>query len=1005
MPEASRTEPIAVSAEAANRWQQGSYEVWLLRNCRIVQGADTAEAREAVLWIDRTEPTASEPSKVIAYLEGNVVLRLRRQGRPVAVTDQKWFGRFFTARTVEVRAGVVAGRPDVLPGIYQRGMEQRNPALSDTVRTTQAQIEQAEAAAAPPAGSEVKLTQFMAPTAQPAVVPTIPPGTRRVRIFPRGDVPLQFQWKTDPATNQWTIIFDQGVNLIVDGLDKIGSLDVSTDRLVLWTVARQQPDLSGQAPQDAQQPMEVYMEGNVVFRQGDRRIYADRMYYDVRAHLGTVLNADMLTPARSYEGLLRLHAEVLQQTGPDQFVGQDAYFTPSRLGVPRLRLQSSRITLDDHQEPMVDPVTGMPLADPVTGEPAVHHDRLATGTNDFLFIENLPIFYWPYIATDLEEPTFYLRSIQLKNDSVFGTQILTHFDMYQLLGVTRKPVGTDWDLSLDYLSQRGFGYGTTFLSHRGEFLGIDGPTSELVDFWGLHDSGHDNLGVDRPNVTPDVAYRYRFLWQHRQVLPDGWQVTAEVGSISDRNFLQEYFKREWDEMKDQSTDVELKRLYENQSLSLFAGVRLDPFFTETQWLPRGDHFLLGESILDDRLTWFEHTSLGYAQFRTASLPQPGHNDELVTRLPWEPQNVEGGRFVSRQELDLPLQLGPVRVAPYALGELGYWGEDINGQPLSRAYYQAGVRATLPMWSVDPDAECALWNVHGLAHKVEFDFEYFHSQSNRNLNQLPLYDSLDDNQIEAFRRRLVLNTFYPGLIGGPLPATLGPPLPFDERYYALRSDLGGYVTSPGMEIADTLDEIRFGIHQRWQTKRGPAEARHIVDWIELDTNVTFFPNPNRDNFGSVAGLWDYDFRWHVGDRLTLLSEGIFDFFDQGQKVMSFGAFLTRPPRGALYLGFRMIEGPTNVNSQVIQFSYSYWMSPKWISSVGLSMDLGDTKNFSQTVRVTRIGESLLASFDLSVDPVRNTVGANFMVEPRFLPKGHLGNLSGVHVPPAGAFGVE
>ena len=56
-------------------------------------------------------------------------------------------------------------------------------------------------------------------------------------------------------------------------------------------------------------------------------------------------------------------------------------------------------------------------------------------------------------------------------------------------------------------------------------------------------------------------------------------------------------------------------------------------------------------------------------------------------------------------------------------------------------------------------------------------------------------------------------------------------------------------------------------------------------------------------------------------------------------------------------------------------------------------------------VLRVEESLLISFNFTVDPVRDTVGTNLTVEPRFLPKGRLGNFGGVNVPPAGAFGVE
>ena len=39
------------------------------------------------------------------------------------------------------------------------------------------------------------------------------------------------------------------------------------------------------------------MEGNIVFRQGDRTVYADRMFYDARRQIGTILNAELLTPA------------------------------------------------------------------------------------------------------------------------------------------------------------------------------------------------------------------------------------------------------------------------------------------------------------------------------------------------------------------------------------------------------------------------------------------------------------------------------------------------------------------------------------------------------------------------------------------------------------------------------------------------------------------------------------------------------------------------------------
>jgi len=198
-------------------------------------------------------------------------------------------------------------------------------------------------------------------------------------------------------------------------------------------------------------------------------------------------------------------------------------------------------------------------------------------------------------------------------------------------------------------------------------------------------------------------------------------------------------------------------------------------------------------------------------------------------------------------------------------------------------------------------------------------------------------------------------------------------------------------------------MRLGLHQRWQTKRGLPGQRRIIDWVVFDTNLTVFPDETRDNFGKVVGLWDYDFRWHVGDRLTLVSDGIFDFFHDGQQVVTIGGFLSRPPRGNLYLGLRLLEGP--IRSHILAASYSYWMSPKWVSTFGTTIDFATQGNIGQNFTVTRVGESLLVSFGVNVDEARKNVGIGFAIEPRILPKGRLGNVGGARIPPAGAFGLE
>ena len=75
----------------------------------------------------------------------------------------------------------------------------------------------------------------------------------------------------------------------------MGVVDISTDRAVVWA-SNVDPSSDTAALQTQDAPLEIYMEGNIEFRQGDRIVYADRMFYDVRRQIGVILNAELLTP-------------------------------------------------------------------------------------------------------------------------------------------------------------------------------------------------------------------------------------------------------------------------------------------------------------------------------------------------------------------------------------------------------------------------------------------------------------------------------------------------------------------------------------------------------------------------------------------------------------------------------------------------------------------------------------------------------------------------------------
>jgi hypothetical protein len=149
--------------------------------------------------------------------------------------------------------------------------------------------------------------------------------------------------------------------------------------------------------------------------------------------------------------------------------------------------------------------------------------------------------------------------------------------------------------------------------------------------------------------------------------------------------------------------------------------------------------------------------------------------------------------------------------------------------------------------------------------------------------------------------------------------------------------------------------------------------------------------------------DYNFRWHVGDRFTLLSDGFYDVFDDGLRQTTLGALVSRPEYGNFYFGVRSTEGP--ISSEILTGSFSYRMSEKWIATGGATWDLGATGNIGQSFSFTRVGESFLVRLGFSYDASRDNVGFVFGLEPRFLPSGKLGRVGGVQIPPAGAMGLE
>jgi hypothetical protein len=272
----------------------------------------------------------------------------------------------------------------------------------------------------------------------------------------------------------------------------------------------------------------------------------------------------------------------------------------------------------------------------------------------------------------------------------------------------------------------------------------------------------------------------------------------------------------------------------------------------------------------------------------------------------------------------------------------------------------------------PEVQSTLFGLRGLVHKMVFDFDYSISDSSQNLSDVAQYNEFDDQAQYRFRNRLLIDTF-----GGTLPAQ------FDPRFYAVRSGAGQSVTAPYYELVDSQQVLRMGWRHRWQTQAGPIDRPRIRDWMTLDLEASYFPNAQRDDFGQSFGLIGGRYAWNFSERTSFLANAQFDLFDNAQQIANAGILSQRSERGSMYVGIRQVKG-AGLNSEILTASYSYQMSPNWVSTVGTAYDLAEGRNRGQSMTLTRIGRDFLLHLGANYDASKDNFGFILSVEPKFLP---------------------
>jgi len=800
---------------------------------------------------------------------------------------------------------------------------QRRQAIGEAQRMTELRFKEAAQEQADEAAGDAPL------------VPEAPPGTQpsEGRVLPtRGSVTFSFDRIVVERQ-------DEGTAAMLMGGVRVMYQDYRSGRDVVLKAERAVLFLGPEAPQQvaggvsAGQVRGVYLESNAMVTDNEFTVRAPRIFYDVASNRAILLEAVLYRFDERRDIPLYMRADVIRQRSATDFAAEGALLTTSAFAKPHVAIRADRLTVQ--QQSLAGGSAGGAAGGTPTGGGGTaggdggggdggggDTDTRTTFTARHTTLEagGLPVFYWPYLSgTSTDLP---IESAAVGFDSDNGVQVQTRWDLLTMLGQP-NPEGTDVSVDLDFRGDHGFATGlqADYGGQRQDLFG------ELDSYFLPHDSGTDELG-GRADIEQDGETRGFIHAQHRQELPDDWELSLELAHVSDVTFLEEFREEEAREARPYETAGYLKKQQDETAFTLLASTQLDNFTTQltqlqtpgysVEKLPELGYYRTGTPLWNNRLTWFSETRVSRlrADFGDDEPRDRGFSDAEAQRLfnqdadtTFEAAADASGfpddtvtRLDTRQEITAPLEVGALDVMPYASGRVTAYDQDFsrfsggeNDQVRLRG--TLGARASTQFHRTWPGVENDMLAINGIRHIVEPSVGVSWAESTLASEDLPVYDF----EVESLAE-------------------------------------GG--------------TVRFGLNNTWQTRRGGPGRSRREDWVSLQTDLVLrseegprdSPLPrfvrHRPGF-SVGGSHFYtELLWAVSDSLGMTGEFTYDFEHDQLAQWRIAAQVDHTPALRSFVWFDELKP---LDTRLITYGINYDLTTKYNVRVRHQFDIGGDPN--------------------------------------------------------------
>jgi len=674
----------------------------------------------------------------------------------------------------------------------------------------------------------------------------------------------------------------------------------------------------------------IYVSGNVVMSEGVRSIRSHEMFYDINNRRALAVNAVMRTYDEERRIPVYVRAQQLHMVAQGVFKADDVTLTTSEFHVPQVSLNVARIVITDTMT--VDQATGR----------VTNHDFDAEMKDVRVKARGWTVLRWPGMRSNLERPDMPLKSASIGNSDVFGRSVETEWYLSRVLGL-REPKDTDATLAVDYFDKRGPGVGVDIDYLRDNYFG-------QIQGYLIQDRGLDRLGrVDsRRNLDPPHDERGRFRLQHRQFLPNQWQVTTEFSYLSDRNYLEQFQRDEFDLDKEQETLVHMKRSANNMAFALTSKYRINEFVSQVEEQPSAEFHWTGQSLLDDKLTFYSDSQVGRFRSQFDQDTTPTGSSRFYTLA------------MTRNELDMPIRLHRSKLVPFVAGNAGFEDEDgffttVQDQTTARKesiwFGEVGLRFSLdPLWQTYPDVQSRLWDLNQMRHVIE---------------PYALAVSYWEEEAVAQQR----DTFNAGVT---------------QRWQTKRG------------VGDkqrTVDWLRWDLSATWVNEasemwNGPSHMmwnRPLVPIRHAYTSVV--PGRDRRNsnfYGASRNYVGSDLVWRISDSTAILGDCYFDTAAGIVRQTQWGVSHMRWPDLNLYIGSSYLRDVRNSEGQIgthaLTFSALYKLDPRYAMVLSHQYDTDYGASIYSEVTLLRKYHRLNYGLTFRVDESLDTSSVVFSLWP-------------------------